>query len=148
MRSIYPNKLQRYPHFPFRVEKGLYILPISCIQQLDWAIMSVFRRTAYNKLLDWKASNGSRAIMLEGARRVGKSTLAQEFAQSKYKSHLVIDESVASEKRRPETQLVSGLISKKRLVVLLVLSGFYQPAEVVDTHEPFPLRGRVGFEQR
>lgn len=60
--------------------------------------MSVFRRTAYNKLLDWKASNGSRAIMLEGARRVGKSTLAQEFAQSKYKSHLVIDESVASEK--------------------------------------------------
>lgn len=81
--------------------------------------------------------------MLEGARRVGKSTLAQEFAQSKYKSHLVIDESVASEKRRPETQLVSGLIS-----VLLVLSGFYQPAEVVDAHEPFPLRGRVGFEQR
>lgn len=74
--------------------------------------MSVFRRTAYNKLLDWKASNGSRVIMLEGARRVGKSTLAQEFAQSKYKSHLVIDESVASEKRRPETQLVSGLISK------------------------------------
>lgn len=51
-------------------------------------------------------------------------------------------------KRRPETQLVSGLISKKRLVVLLVLSGFYQPAEVVDAHEPFPLRGRVGFEQR
>lgn len=86
--------------------------------------------------------------MLEGARRVGKSTLAQESAQSKYKSHLVIDESVASEKRRPETQLVSGLISKKRLVVLLVLSGFYQPAEVVDAHEPFPLRGRVGFEQR
>ena len=37
--------------------------------------------------------------MLEGARRVGKSTLAQEFAQSKYKSHLVIDESVASEKK-------------------------------------------------
>lgn len=32
MRSIYPNKLQRYPHFPFRVEKGLYILPISCIE--------------------------------------------------------------------------------------------------------------------
>lgn len=85
--------------------------------------------------------------MLEGARRVGKSTLAQEFAQSKYKSHLVIDESVAS-KKKPETQLVSGLISKKRLVVLLVLSGFYQPAEVVDAHEPFPLRGRVGFEQR
>lgn len=79
MRSIYPNKLQRYPHFPFRVEKGLYILPISCIQQLDWAIMSVFRRTAYNKLLDWKASNGSRAIMLEGARRVGKSTLAKSL---------------------------------------------------------------------
>lgn len=38
--------------------------------------------------------------MLEGARRVGKSTLAQEFAQSKYKSHLVIDESVASEKKK------------------------------------------------
>ncbi len=85
--------------------------------------------------------------MLEGARRVGKSTLAQEFAQSKYKSHLVIDESVASEKKTGDS---TGLRPhfKKRLVVLLVLSGFYQPAEVVDAHEPFPLRGRVGFEQR
>ena len=49
---------------------------------------------------------------------------------------------------RPETQLVSGLISKKRLVVLRALLGFYQPAEVVDAHEPFPLRGRIGFKQR
>lgn len=79
MRSIYPNKLQRYPHFPFRVEKGLYILPISCIQQLDWAIMSVFRRTAYNKLLDWKASNGSRAIMLEGPAALEKAPLPKSL---------------------------------------------------------------------
>ncbi len=111
MRSIYPNKLQRYPHFPFRVKKGLYILPISCIesgnhtshfiiQQLDWAIMSVFRRTAYNKLLDWKASNGSRAIMLEGARRVGKAPLPKSL-RSQIQIHLVIDESVAVKKTDP-----------------------------------------------
>ena len=45
----------------------------------------MFKRRAYNELLRWKReSNGSRALLLEGARRVGKSTLAKEFAEKEY----------------------------------------------------------------
>lgn len=53
----------------------------------------LFRRKAYQTLIAWKSpSNGKRAMLIiEGARRVGKSTLAQEFAQHEYEGHLVID---------------------------------------------------------
>ena len=58
----------------------------------------MFRRQAYDKLLKWKReSAGSRAMLIEGARRVGKSTLAQIFAENEYAAHLVIDFSNASE---------------------------------------------------
>lgn len=56
----------------------------------------MFKRRAYDELLKWKReSNGTRALLLEGARRVGKSTLARGFAQNEYKAHLVIDFSEA-----------------------------------------------------
>ena len=52
----------------------------------------IFKRKAYDKLLKWKQEcNGSRAILIEGARRVGKSTIAEEFAKNEYKSYLLID---------------------------------------------------------
>lgn len=53
----------------------------------------LFRRKAHQTLMAWKSpSNGKRAMLIiEGARRVGKSTLAQEFAQHEYEGHLVID---------------------------------------------------------
>ena len=52
----------------------------------------IFRRKAYEKLLDWKNScNGQKAILIEGARRIGKSTLAEEFAKREYGSYLIID---------------------------------------------------------
>lgn len=48
-------------------------------------------------MLAWKASsNGKSALMLDGARRVGKSYIAQEFARNEYESHLLIDFSKAS----------------------------------------------------
>lgn len=54
--------------------------------------MQVFKRKAYNKLLEWKLrSNGRSAILIEGARRVGKSTLVTEFAKQEYKSCIIID---------------------------------------------------------
>lgn len=50
------------------------------------------RRKAYDKLLKWKEeSAGSSAILINGARRVGKSHLAQEFAEMEYKAHVLID---------------------------------------------------------
>ena len=56
----------------------------------------VFKRKFYTKLLNWKAeSKGSSAALIEGARRIGKSTLCKEFAQNEYKSHIIIDFALA-----------------------------------------------------
>lgn len=52
----------------------------------------MFKRKAYDKLLRWKSEYADRyAAMLEGARRVGKSTIATEFAKREYKSYILID---------------------------------------------------------
>lgn len=52
----------------------------------------MLKRKAYERLLDWKKkSNGSNALLIEGARRVGKSTLATQFGRAEYRSVLVID---------------------------------------------------------
>jgi len=58
----------------------------------------VLRRKAYDKLLSWKNEcNGSRAILVEGARRIGKSTIVEEFAKNEYKSYILIDFANASD---------------------------------------------------
>ena len=50
------------------------------------------RRKIYNQLLKWKAnSNGQTAIMIDGARRVGKSYLVEQFASHEYESYIIID---------------------------------------------------------
>ena len=50
----------------------------------------------YDKLLTWKKeSNGNTALLIEGARRVGKSTIAEEFAKNEYDSYILIDFSIA-----------------------------------------------------
>jgi len=50
------------------------------------------RRKLYEKLLRWKQeSNGKTALMIDGARRVGKSYLAEEFAKREYEAYLLID---------------------------------------------------------
>ena len=49
-------------------------------------------RTIYKKLLDWKQkSAGKTAVMLDGARRVGKSWIAEDFAKREYERYLLID---------------------------------------------------------
>ena len=50
------------------------------------------KRKIYDRLLKWKNEEASRcALMLEGARRVGKSWIVEEFAKREYKHHLIID---------------------------------------------------------
>lgn len=52
----------------------------------------VFKRKVYDKLLEWKElSAGESAVMLEGARRIGKSTIVEEFAKSEYDDYLLLD---------------------------------------------------------
>lgn len=53
---------------------------------------SMFRRKCYDRLLEWKRlSHGTSALLVEGARRVGKTTLVQEFAKNEYADSLYID---------------------------------------------------------
>ena len=52
----------------------------------------VFKRKMYNQLLDWKKTyDGKAAILIEGARRIGKSTICEEFAKNEYKSYILIN---------------------------------------------------------
>ena len=50
------------------------------------------KRKIYAKLLEWKAkSNGSTALLIDGARRVGKSYIVEEFARNEYASYALVD---------------------------------------------------------
>ncbi len=55
------------------------------------------KRKIYDKLLEWKRiSNGRSAVMIDGARRVGKSYVAEEFAKREYEAYLIVDFAKAS----------------------------------------------------
>lgn len=57
----------------------------------------VFKRKIYDRMLQWKQeSDGDSALMIQGARRIGKSTVAEEFAKREYASYLIIDFNKAS----------------------------------------------------
>ena len=51
-----------------------------------------FKRKIYDKLLKWKElSAGTSAILLEGARRIGKSTIVEQFARNEYDDFMILD---------------------------------------------------------
>lgn len=53
---------------------------------------TIFRRKIYNKMLTWKEqSGGKKALLIEGARRIGKSTIVEEFARNEYENYVIID---------------------------------------------------------
>lgn len=55
-------------------------------------VKRVFKRKIYDRILKWKNErNGSTALLIKGARRVGKSTIAEEFARREYESYISID---------------------------------------------------------
>lgn len=57
------------------------------------------KRKIYKSLCEWKeTTNGSKALLIEGARRIGKSTVAEEFGKNEYKSYILIDFNKASKK--------------------------------------------------
>ena len=61
----------------------------------------VFQRKIYERMLQWKQEEqGQTALMIEGVRRVGKSTLAEMFAKNEYRSYILIDFNKASKETR------------------------------------------------
>lgn len=60
--------------------------------------VTIFKRKMYDRMLRWKQErNGATALLIQGARRIGKSTLVKEFAQREYTSYMLIDFSSAPE---------------------------------------------------
>jgi len=52
----------------------------------------VFRRKIYDEMVEWKVNRSNRyALLIKGARRVGKSTIAEEFARKEFKTYILID---------------------------------------------------------
>lgn len=61
----------------------------------------IFKRKIYDRILKWKKENdGKSALLIEGARRVGKSTIVEEFAKNEYESYILIDFNKASKETR------------------------------------------------
>ena len=70
----------------------------------------MFKRKIYDKLVEWKKeSSGKTALLIEGARRVGKSTVAEAFGQNEYESYILIDFSAASKEVKSLFDDVSDL---------------------------------------
>lgn len=79
----------------------------------------MFKRKIYAKMLEWKRrSKGSTALLIEGARRVGKSTIVKEFAKSEYESYILIDFSRVGNNIK---SLFENLVSTEYLFVQLQL---------------------------
>ena len=82
----------------------------------------IFKRKLYDKMLQWKQErDGSTALLIKGARRVGKSTLAEEFARHEYESYISIDFTEAPQEVRDLFNDISDLDS-----LLLRLQFHYQ----------------------
>lgn len=70
----------------------------------------LFKRKIYNQLLAWKQeSDGRTALLVEGARRVGKSTVVEEFGKNEYESYILIDFSLAPKSVRELFEDMSDL---------------------------------------
>lgn len=82
----------------------------------------MFERKCYEKLLEWKrTSQGESALLIEGARRVGKSTLAETFAKNEYRSYILIDFAKA------ESDLKQAFLDKRHDLdgFFMYLSAYY-----------------------
>lgn len=61
----------------------------------------IIKRKIYDRLIDWKNTcEGKKAVLIEGARRIGKSTVAEEFAKNEYRSYILVDFNLASKNVR------------------------------------------------
>ena len=70
----------------------------------------MFKRKIYSKMQEWKKeSDGKTALLIGRARRIGKSTVVEEFAKNEYESYILIDFSRASKETRELFEDVSDL---------------------------------------
>lgn len=79
----------------------------------------IFKRKIYDELLQWKRTNDGRtAVLIQGARRVGKSTIAEEFAANEYETYILVDFAACSTEIR---ELFNDLSDLNRIFMRLQL---------------------------
>lgn len=68
------------------------------------------KRKIYRQIVDWKEqTKGKKALLIEGARRIGKSTVAEEIGKNEYKSYIMIDFNTASRKTKEAFEDINNL---------------------------------------
>ena len=84
---------REFRQLPFRVRYA-----IICAISKENDDMEFLSRKTYDKLKEWKCrSNGRTAVMIDGARRVGKTCLVEEFVKREYRTAIVVDFSKVGE---------------------------------------------------
>ena len=97
----------------------------------------MLRRKTYDRLVAWKKrSHGTSALLVEGARRVGKSTTVEEFARDEYDSYILIDFS-----------LVSNELKQSFLDLRLDLSAFFLYLSASYGVTLYPRRSLIIFDE-
>ena len=86
------------------------IYPAHSGKRLTEVYAMEIQRKIYQHLLRWKEeTNGKKALLIEGARRVGKSTIAEKFAKEQYKSYILVDFNLASRNVRDNFENLNQL---------------------------------------
>lgn len=102
----------------------------------------MFKRKIYSQMLTWKQeSQGKSALLIEGARRTGKSTIARRFAEKEYKSYILIDFSIAAKPVRNLFEDFSDLNFFFLQLQLLFQTSLHERESVIifDEVQLFPL---------
>ena len=103
---------------------------------------TIFKRKIYSEMLDWKMeSAGESALLIEGPRRVGKSTIVKQFARNEYRSHIIIDFAKASSEEKGLFNDISDLDYFSTRLKLLKGVSLYERESVIvfDEVQQFPV---------
>ena len=103
---------------------------------------TIFKRKIYSEMLDWKMeSAGDSALLIEGPRRVGKSTIVKQFARNEYRSHIIIDFAKEKKKKKGLFNDISDLDYFFTRLKLLKGVSLYERESVIvfDEVQQFPV---------
>ena len=96
----------------------------------------MFKRKIYSDILKWKEeSEGSSALLIEGARRIGKSTVVEEFARNEYKDYVIIDFSIAEQALKDNFDNIGNIDTFFRNFFLIVVKTLPQRESVIVFYE-------------
>ena len=99
------------------------------------------KRKIYKKFLKWKTEvRGQKALLVEGARRIGKSTIVETFAKEQYASYILIDFNKASKKVRDNFENMNDLDSFFQTLSLEYGTKLYERNSIIifDEIQKFP----------